>query len=105
MICTIDIETFEDTATAEEVVDRVAEQLQGSRAKDPSVSINTSSGVVAATFQIEAESMDEAVRLAVELFTEALETAGAAPESGLLKAEEVGSVTVVPARDRELVGA
>jgi hypothetical protein len=102
---TIDIETIEGTASEEETVARVAEGLQAGAALDPSASLNTRTGVVAATFQLQAENLQGAVDLAIELFARALEAAGTVPEAGWVNAEEVGSLTVAPTRDRELVGA
>ena len=101
---TIDIETTERAATSEDVVDRVTEELAGGAAVDPSVSINTETGVVAATFQVQAKSIPEAADIAIALYGAALVAAGVEPDGTVAISKEVASLTIAPTHERELAG-
>jgi hypothetical protein len=68
---------------------------------------NTQTGVVAAQFQIRAESISEAVKQAVDLYSVALAAAGERSIGGgrmKISEDDVGSLTLSRAHERELTG-
>jgi hypothetical protein len=107
---TIDIATVEGATNSEDALDRITQQLEASAAVDPSLSINTETGVLAATFQLRAESIPDAASLAMDLLGRALIAANIVTNDRsvggemLVSSDDVASVTVAPTRDREPAG-
>jgi hypothetical protein len=116
---TIEIETAEGTLSVnattppdlDDVIERFAAALHDdARVVDAAASVNTRTGVLAATFQVAAANVVEAADRAVNAFAMALGTAGLESAGGQMGVAEVASLSIAPApngdhRKRALVGA
>lgn len=109
---TIQIDTKSGIACTEDQLDVIADTLGSGEALDAVVSIETETGVVGATFQVEAASIEDAGPAGVNAFKVALRAAGLVVSSGRyrvqpLDEDEVDHYSVARATDdhrgRELV--
>ncbi len=93
---TVHIDTYEGMSTSEDVLGRVMELLnEDENALGAVASLEVHTGVIGSTFQVEAETFDEAARIAVLTFAEAItqatyDVAGELPEeaSGVVEVHE-----------------
>ncbi len=107
---TIHIDTHPGTVFGEDYLEIVAEALDKGPALGAAVSLDTKTGVLGATFQVEVAEMADAGKVGVEAFKEALHAAAIWGASGSVKTKSVGEpfvdrLTIVQVDDHEVVSA
>ncbi len=76
---TVHLETPPETTRDDDVLDAFNEAINGdARALGPSALLDNRLGTISSTFQVEADSLNEAEELGIEIFTGAVAAAGVA---------------------------